>query len=87
VLTWIFPRLGISKFLKTPRSSARNLRPHSGHLRDHAATQNAIYRDNIRIQELTAFFRHPDLTYESTGHPAQKIRVTGYLLWDDDHIS
>ena len=48
-------------------------------------TQNAIYRDNIRIQELTAFFRHPDLTYEPTGHPAQKIRVTGYLLWDDDH--
>ena len=48
-------------------------------------TQNAIYRDNIRIQELTAFFRHPDLTYEPTGHPARKIRVTGYLLWDDDH--
>jgi hypothetical protein len=48
-------------------------------------TQNAIYRDNIRIQELTAYFRRPDLTYESTGHEAQKIRVTGYLLWDDDH--
>jgi hypothetical protein len=48
-------------------------------------TQSAIYRDNIRIQELTAFFRRPDLTYESTGHKAQKIRVTGYLLWDDEH--
>jgi len=48
-------------------------------------TQSAIYREDIRIQEFTAFFRHPDLTYESTGHPAQKIRVTGYLLWDDDH--
>ena len=26
-----------------------------------------------------------DLTYESTGHKAQKVRVTGYLLWDDEH--
>ena len=48
-------------------------------------TQNAIYRDGIRIQELAAFFRHPDVTYESTGHKAQKIRLTGYLLWDDEH--
>jgi hypothetical protein len=48
-------------------------------------TQNAIFGDNIRIQELTAFFRRPDVTYESTGHPARKIRVIGYRLWDDDH--
>jgi hypothetical protein len=48
-------------------------------------TQNAIYHDGIRIQELAAFFRHPDVTYESTGHKAQKVRLTGYLLWDDEH--
>ena len=48
-------------------------------------TQNAIFRDGIRIQELAAFFRHPDVTYESTGHKAQNVRVTGYLLWDDEH--
>jgi hypothetical protein len=48
-------------------------------------TQNAIYRDGIRIQEIAAFFRLPDVTYESTGHKAQKVRVTGYLLWDDEH--
>src|SRR3954469_17067341 len=48
-------------------------------------TQNAIYRDGIRIQELAAFFRRTDVTYESTGHKAQKVRVTGYLLWDDEH--
>lgn len=48
-------------------------------------TQNAIYRDGIRVQELAAFFRRPDLTYESTGHPAQKVRMTGYFLWDDEH--
>jgi hypothetical protein len=48
-------------------------------------TQNAIYRDGLRIQELAAFFRRPDVTYESTGHKAQKVRLTGYLLWDDEH--
>lgn len=48
-------------------------------------TQNAIYADKVRIQELTAFFRRADLTYESTGHPARKIRVIGYRLWDDEH--
>lgn len=48
-------------------------------------TQNAIFHDGVRIQELAAFFRRPDVTYESTGHPAQKIKVTGYLLWDDEH--
>ncbi len=48
-------------------------------------TQNAIYRDGIRIQQLTAFFRQTDMTYQPTGHKAQKIRVTGYLLWDDEH--
>ena len=48
-------------------------------------TQNAIFRGGIRIQELTAFFRRVDLSYEATGHKAQKIRVTGYLLWDDEH--
>lgn len=48
-------------------------------------TQNAIYRNGIRIQELAAFFRRPDVTYESTGHKAQKVRLTGYLLWDDEH--
>ena len=48
-------------------------------------THRAIYRDNIRIQALAGFFRRADLEYESTGHKAQKIRLTGYLLWDDEH--
>jgi hypothetical protein len=48
-------------------------------------TQNAIFHDGIRVQDLAAFFRRPDLTYESTGHKAQKVRITGYLLWDDEH--
>jgi len=48
-------------------------------------TQNAVYRDHIRLQALAAFIRAPDLSYESTHHPGRKIRVTGYLTWDDDH--
>jgi hypothetical protein len=48
-------------------------------------TQRGIYRDGVRLQSLMAFFRPPDVTYVSTGHPARQIRVTGYLLWDDEH--
>jgi hypothetical protein len=48
-------------------------------------TQNAIFRDNIRMQALAGFIRAPDLTIEPTGHASRKIRVTGYLLWDDEH--
>ena len=48
-------------------------------------TQNSIFRDQIRMQTLAAFIRAPDLTIEPTGHAARKIRVTGYLLWDDEH--
>ena len=25
------------------------------------------------------------MSYQATGHAACKVRVTGYLLWDDDH--
>jgi hypothetical protein len=48
-------------------------------------TERAIYRDNVRIQSLTGFFRLQDARYKATGHKAKKVRVTGYLLWDDDH--
>jgi hypothetical protein len=48
-------------------------------------TQNTIFHGNVRIQALAGFIRAPDLTIEPTGHPARKIRVTGYLLWDDEH--
>ena len=48
-------------------------------------TQNALLREGIRIQELAAFFRRADLTYEPTGHKARWLRLTGYLFWDDEH--
>jgi len=25
------------------------------------------------------------MSYQATGHEAQKVRITGYLLWDDKH--
>ncbi len=48
-------------------------------------TQTAIYRAGTRLQELAAFIRAPDLSHEPTKHPARKVRLTGYLLWDDEH--
>ena len=48
-------------------------------------TEQRLYRDGIRIQSLAGFFRLQDASYRRTGHKAQKIRVTGYLLWDDEH--
>lgn len=48
-------------------------------------TQNALFRDNVRMQSLAGFIRAPDMTIEPTGHPARRVRVTGYLLWDDEH--
>lgn len=47
--------------------------------------QNTFFHAGIRLQDLAAFMRRPDLTYEPNGHPARKVRFTGYLLWDDDH--
>jgi len=48
-------------------------------------TEQRIYRDGTRIQSLASFFRLQDVSYKATGHNARKVRVTGYLLWDDDH--
>jgi hypothetical protein len=50
-------------------------------------TERIIYRDGVRIQSLAGFFRLQDANYRATGHAAQKVRLTGYLLWDDEHNS
>lgn len=47
--------------------------------------QNMFFHAGYRLQDLAAFMRRPDNTHENNGHPARKIRFTGYLLWDDDH--
>ncbi len=47
--------------------------------------QNSLYQAGVRLEQLAALMRRPDMTYEPTGHPARRVRFTGYLLWDDDH--
>jgi hypothetical protein len=48
-------------------------------------TEAALYRSGVRVQKLAAFLRLPDNSFVATGSKPHKIRVTGYLLWDDDH--
>jgi hypothetical protein len=48
-------------------------------------TQALLYRSGVRIQKLAAFLRLPDSSFAPTGSKAHKIRVTGYLMWDDEH--
>lgn len=48
-------------------------------------TQNALFNAGIRLQKLTGFFRRPDLQSEPTTQPPQRVRITGLLLWDDEH--
>jgi hypothetical protein len=48
-------------------------------------TEQRFYRDGVRLQSLAGFFRRQNASYQATGHKAQKVRVTGYLLWDDEH--
>ena len=48
-------------------------------------TQNALFRDGVRLQKLAGFFRRPDVESEPLGQPPQQVRITGFLTWDDDH--
>lgn len=48
-------------------------------------TQNQLYDAGVRLRDLAAFMRRPDMKIEPTGQPARLVRFTGYLLWDDDH--
>jgi hypothetical protein len=48
-------------------------------------TQALLFRSGIRIQKLAAFLRLPDLSFTATGSKPHKIRVTGFLMWDDEH--
>ena len=48
-------------------------------------TEQRLYREGIRIQSLAKCFRLQNVSYQATGHKAKKVRVTGYLMWDDEH--
>jgi hypothetical protein len=48
-------------------------------------TEQVLYRSGVRIQKLAAFIRLPDNSVKPTGEKAHKVRITGYLMWDDEH--
>jgi hypothetical protein len=48
-------------------------------------TERPLYKQGVRLLPLAAFIRLSDNSYHPTGHPPRKIRVTGYLMWDDLH--
>lgn len=48
-------------------------------------TEGLIYRSGTRIQNLVGFLRLPDNSVQPAAGKAHQVRVTGYLLWDDEH--
>ncbi len=48
-------------------------------------TEGPIYRSGIRLQKLAEFVRLLDQSDKATGNPPHRVRVTGYLMWDDSH--
>jgi hypothetical protein len=48
-------------------------------------TEKPLYDQGVRLLSLAAFIRLSDNSYQPTGHQPRKIRVTGYLMWDDLH--
>ena len=77
--------IGTLKYLKTQAITHRVGDPTPIICEITPRIEQALYREGIRIQSLAGFFRLHDKRFQATGHKAQKIRVTGYLLWDDDH--
>lgn len=50
-------------------------------------TEADLYRKGIRLQNLAGYIRLEDNTAQSTGHAPHRIRVTGFVMWDDAHNS
>ena len=51
-------------------------------------TESALYKAGIRVQKLAAFMnqgKQPNIVAHPTGSQPHKVRITGYLLWDDEH--
>jgi len=48
-------------------------------------TEKPIYDQGIRLLALAGFIRLLDNSFQPTNHPSRKIRITGYLMWDDLH--
>jgi hypothetical protein len=47
-------------------------------------TEQLVYRSGVRLQSLAGFFRAGKQD-TSTGHAPQRVKVTGFLMWDDEH--
>jgi hypothetical protein len=48
-------------------------------------TEGLLFRGGVRIQNLVGFLRLPDNSVQPAAAKAHKVRVTGYLMWDDEH--
>src|SRR5215475_543652 len=48
-------------------------------------TEKPLYDEGMRLLALAGFMRLLDNSFQPTGHRPRKIRVTGYLMWDDLH--
>jgi hypothetical protein len=48
-------------------------------------TESLLYRSGVRVQKLAAFIHLPDNSFAATGSKPHKIRLIGYLFWDDEH--
>jgi hypothetical protein len=48
-------------------------------------TEKRLYDQGLRLLALAGFIRLHDNSYQPTRHPPRKVRVTGYLMWDDLH--
>src|SRR5262249_53937163 len=48
-------------------------------------TEKLLYDQGMRLLALAGLIRLLDNSYQPTKHPPPKIRVTGYLMWDDLH--
>lgn len=48
-------------------------------------TEGDLYRRGVRLRNLAAYVRLADNINQPTGHPPHKVRLTGYVMWDDAH--
>jgi len=51
-------------------------------------TEAALYRAGVRVQKLAEFMdlgKPPNIVTHATGSAPHQVRITGYLMWDDQH--
>ena len=51
-------------------------------------TEAPLYRAGVRVQRLAAYMnqgKQPNIVAHPTGAAPHKVRITGYLMWDDEH--